>query len=357
MEKNIQKSIRRNNIYMVFHAISQKPRILRQEIAAQTGLSDMTVGKVINILLSAGLVVEEKQQSSAPGRNPGAVSLQKVNRRVLVIDLTGYNFCFGFLDTALEPGGPFNEYIYDSALSYADNLRMALTSMLDGPARRDWAEVLGVGVSVPGPYLADEDLVLTQLVPELGHIPLKSLLRTQIQDKPIYIDQDVYHSARYVGASRARGEHLFYAYVGRGVGGAVFYNGSLLRTANSYAGEFGQFRSKDGATVEELVSTAGIDFDAPLTEESRRRLDRAVTVLAGAFSDITWIIDPGVIVIESDYIRLAPDFIERIQDDFIRCMGEARRSRLPALEGMPDSGSAHKGSALVVIKECLKQLT
>jgi len=356
MKKNIQKDIMRSNINMVFHTIRKKSSIPRQEIAAQTGLSGKTVDKVMSILLSAGLVTEEKRAGFASGRKPGVVSLRKDDRRVLLIDLTGYNFRFGFLNIAMEPQGSFTEYPYDKDLSYEDNLRMSLSSMQDEPALLKRTGILGVGVSVPGPYQADKDSVLTQLIPEVGQISLKRLLCTQITDKPIYIDQDVYQSARYVGSLRAKGEHLFYAYVGRGIGGAVFYNGDLLRTAHSYEGEFGQLLNKGGATVEDLVSTSGIDFDAPPDKETHHRLDQAVTVLARALCDVTWIIDPGVIVVESDYVRLAHDFFERLRNDFVRNMGDARRLSLPAIEGMPDSGTAYKGSALVVIEEYLRQL-
>jgi len=356
MKKNIHKDIMRSYTNMVFHAIRKKSNIRRQEIAALTGLSGMMVGKVMNILLSAGLVTEEKRAGIASGGKPGVVSLRKNDRRVLVIDLTGYNFRFGLLNIALEPEGPFTEYPYNRALSYEDNLRMSLSSMQDEPALQNQAGILGVGVSVPGPYRADKDSVLTQLVPELGQISLKRLLCTQITGKPIFIDQDVYHSARYVGALRARGEQLFYAYIGRGVGGAIFYNGNLLRTAHSYQGEFGQLLNKGGATVEKLISTSVFDFDAEPNKETQSRLDQAVTVLARVLCDVTWIIDPGVIVIESDYVRLAPDFFERLRSAFVRSMGDARRLSLPAIEGMPDSGTAHKGSALVVIEEYLKQL-
>ena len=356
MTKIIQKDIMRSNINMVFHAIRKRPGIPQQEITAQTGLSGAMVAKVMGILLSAGLVSEEKRTGFASGRKPGVVSLRKDDRRVLVIDLTGYNFRFGFLNIALEPEGSFTEYSYNTDLSYEDNLRTSLSSMQDEPALRNRAGIVGVGVSVPGPYRTDKDSVLTQLVPELGQISLKRLLCTQISDKPIFIDQDVYHSARYVGSLRARGEQLFYAYVGRGVGGAVFYNGDLLRTAHSYEGEFGQLLNKGGATVENLISTSGIDFDVPPDKETHRKLHQAVTVLARALCDVTWIIDPGVIVIESDYVRLAPDFFKQLRNAFVRSMGDARRLSLPAIEGMPDSGTAHKGSALGVIEEYLKQL-
>jgi len=356
MKKNIHRDIMHRYINMVFHAIRKKSNILRQEIAAQTGLSGMMVGKVMNILLSAGLVTEEKRTGFASGRNQSVVSLSKDDRRILVIDLTGYNFCFGFLNTALEPEGSFTGYSYNKTLSYEDNLKMLLSSMHDDPAFQHQTGILGVGVSVPGPYQADKDSVLTQLIPELAQISLKRLLCTHITDKPIYIDQDVYHSARYVGSLRAKGEQIFYAYVGRGVGGAIFYNGDLLRTAHSYEGEFGQLLSKGGATVEKLISTSLFDFDAPPDKETQHRLDQAVTVLARALCDVTWIIDPGVIVIESDYVRLAPDFFEKLQSAYVRSMGDARRLSLPAIESMPESGTAHKGSALVVIESYLKQL-
>ena len=356
MKKINNKDIMRSNINMVFHAIRKKSSIRRQEIAAITGLRSMMVDKVTNILLSAGLVAEEKRTGFASSRKLSVMSLRKDDRRVLVIDLTGYNFRFGFLNIALEPEGSLTEYSYNKALSYEDNLRMSLSSMQNEPALQNRAGILGVGVSVPGPYRADRDTVLTQLVPELEQISLKRLLCTHITDKPIFIDQDVYHSTRYVGALRARGEQLFYAYVGGGVGGAIFYNGNLLRTAHSYQGEFGQLLNKGGATVEKLLSTSVFDFDAKPDKETQSRLDQAVTVLARALCDVTWVIDPGVIVIESDYVRLAPDFFERLRSAFVRSMGDARRLSLPAIEGMPDSGTAYKGSALAVIEEHLRQL-
>ena len=81
MAKITLNLIKRDNVKAVLEAIARKQHITKQEIAVETGLSLVTVGKITNILGEAGVLVHGKNVN------------QKIGRRAEVCGRTGQSRC------------------------------------------------------------------------------------------------------------------------------------------------------------------------------------------------------------------------------------------------------------------------
>ena len=89
MPKTSQRNIRRENIEAVFAQIAAKDAVSRSEIADNTGLSLMTVGKVADLLCDCGAAVQSKPATGKSGRRAGFLSISS-SIISLVCDISSY---------------------------------------------------------------------------------------------------------------------------------------------------------------------------------------------------------------------------------------------------------------------------
>ena len=87
MERINLSSIKKESVRAIFHAITGKDQISRAEIAELTGLSLMTVGKVVDALLERHVIIQSKEIKNMAGRRAGLVSLN-TDKFFMIIDLT-----------------------------------------------------------------------------------------------------------------------------------------------------------------------------------------------------------------------------------------------------------------------------
>ena len=88
--------IRQKSIEKIFAALSDGRTTTRADIAEKTGLSLVTIGKVLSGFAEAGLIVQEKEKGYAPGRKSLICSLDPSKRFLIatdeglfIVDLTG----------------------------------------------------------------------------------------------------------------------------------------------------------------------------------------------------------------------------------------------------------------------------
>lgn len=244
MQLITQKNIKLQNMMKVFQEIYRQGSVSRQVLSAKTDISLMTVGKIVDQLLRYDLAYEEKEDTSKVGRKGNVVSLAPDHRTIVLLDLERHNFKLGILQMDLKIKGELYQHTYDYQKSYEDNLRNAVTHFLHNWLSDSLDGVIGVGVCVPGPYYEKGDRVLDSRIPELSTAKLKQTLSPLFPGQILYIDEDVKCSVRFDGGLALQADNIFYAIIGEGVGSAIFYDGRVLGSAYSYAGEIGQMYTK-----------------------------------------------------------------------------------------------------------------
>lgn len=377
-----QLSIRRQNIARIWELFSVHPSLTRHDLAEGTGLSLMTVTNLVDHLNRYHVLeFSAPAQQAAPGyRNAGRkadqISLCTTRHAWLIIDLTDIYFRFSALALDLSPLLPAMVFSYDQERDYGLNLLSFLRKVRETIDKelKD-REILGVAIVVPGPYDIEQDVVVNKRLPALNTLKMKKMLRQELGLYDYYVDEDVKFAVRAFMplATRNGSEVLYYLYIGEGVGGATIHNGNVLRGLNAAAGDAGQLISPQGKSYESLLSLRAFARDCGLSEipdenedallnritqcalQDFSRYQSALLKSADGVADmlhaVTWLLDPGQVVIDCPYARpYQEQFISRISSRLSALLGGAVKA--PELLPSPyEMRSVVLGSTQVLSRE------
>ena len=188
MAKITLSLIKRDHVRVVLEAIARKKHITKQEIAALTGLSLVTVGKITDTLGEAGIIVHGKNVQQKVGRRAEVLRVRQ-DWAIPVYDLSGTTFRFyitsldgKIIDKAEFPRSADAQYVS------ADFVRFLKLTL--GLLRRNYRnhKLPGVGVAIPGAYDAENDRVISTMMPEMGDLKLLRNFRKIFKDADIVID-------------------------------------------------------------------------------------------------------------------------------------------------------------------------
>lgn len=188
MAKITLSLIKRDHVRVVLEAIARKKHITKQEIAALTGLSLVTVGKITDTLGEAGIIVHGKNVQQKVGRRAEVLRVRQ-DWAIPVYDLSGTTFRFyitsldgKIIDKAEFPRSADTQYVS------ADFVRFLKLTL--GLLRRNYRnhKLPGVGVAIPGAYDAENDRIISTMMPEMGDLKLLRNFRKIFKDADIVID-------------------------------------------------------------------------------------------------------------------------------------------------------------------------
>ena len=188
MAKITLSLIKRDHVRVVLEAIARKKHITKQEIAVLTGLSLVTVGKITDTLGEAGIIVHGKNVQHKVGRRAEVLRVRQ-DWAIPVYDLSGTTFRFyitsldgKIIDKAEFPRSADAQYVS------ADFVRFLKLTL--GLLRRNYRnhKLPGVGVAIPGAYDAENDRIISTMMPEMGDLKLLRNFRKIFKDADIVID-------------------------------------------------------------------------------------------------------------------------------------------------------------------------
>ena len=232
----------------------------RTDLAEQTGLSKPTVSRVVESLLSEGLVREKEAVPKNPvGRyvvplefssDRGVVcgvDLGATTTRFLLSDLGGRPRAIDRRPTSRRNGG--------KALS-----RWLFTRVEELRERAGETELWGLAVGVPGVVHPEtEEIRCAPNLPSIEGRAFASGLRSHLSH--VAIDNDANFALLgelYFGSARGFRSGVMFT-IGTGVGAAAAVDGALYRGRTGFAGEFGyMLTGSDSKTLEDAISGAGL---------------------------------------------------------------------------------------------------
>src|SRR5918992_1511282 len=230
----------------VLRLIREGRAVTRTDVMDVTGLSRSTVMQRLDLLLSAGLVVEAPEAGrSSGGRRPAALSLNERMGIVLAADLGAARGRLAVCDlggSALaereEPiriaNGP--EPVLDWVGRTFDEL-LAETG-------RDAGDVLATAIGVPGPVEVETGRpVSPPIMPGWDGYPVADHLRERFR-APALLERDVHAMA--LGEHRRHHPelaHMVFVKVATGIGAGIISDGELLRGNHGRAGDIGHIRA------------------------------------------------------------------------------------------------------------------
>ena len=290
-----QEGIRRKNLGSLLAALGNDQKS-RMELAECTNLSLMTVGKLVNFLIEAEILIEAQADRNGTGRRAGLVSVNP-QKLLLVLDVTMLNFEGVFLDFCGRQVDVV-KHTYEDIHCFDDNLTNFLRRVSDKIQRLSKGALIDAAVSTPGPYNKETEQIINKRIPQLNHTCISAKCEATLGFLPSVICEDVKLAAKYglKMLPKAYEQVVFYIYVGNGVGGSLCVNGNTVTGLSCLAGELGQIVGEGGQTYEDML----------LSVDTVRA---AIPLMTQMINNLLWLLDPHALLL--DCRRFAFDDNER----------------------------------------------
>lgn len=226
--------------------------VSRAELAAATGLSLMTVGKIVDNLTAIGAVVQVKDERILAGRTARLVTLN-ADRHALVLDLCGRDYRLSVLDLRCHVVDEV-VYPYDDDLRPEENLVKFLANrQLYLRTPRDPAACMGVGVLLPGAYDAATDRMLGTFQPPSVPVFLQKTLAPLFPALPLTFRSDAQAAIMAASASMHSEDDRLWLSLDLPITGALVMGGRPQLGATGCAGRYGELNVGTNFTLGEAM--------------------------------------------------------------------------------------------------------
>jgi len=239
--RRTSRDIRSDSRLDVLHAVLSAGETTRNELTQTTGLSPATVATVVGDLIGEGIVAETKVTAGRIGRPTATLAINGARGRVVGVDVAETYVRAVVFDAALNQLAHAqvarDEHVLDPD-SVVEGIGRAVDLVL-AEGGVDRAEVLGVGVSLPG--LVQGPSSVSVVVPNWTWHELElDRLRERV-GMPLVIDNPLKAMATaelWLGRGRYYSS-LATINLGTGVGAGIVLERRILRGATNSAGEWG----------------------------------------------------------------------------------------------------------------------
>ena len=334
-------SIKRESVKAIFRSITESDNISRSTISKETGLSLMTVGKVIDALLDLGVIYQVKETKSAAGRKAGLISL-KNDSFMLIIDLTSNDYSISILDIKLGVTDRM-VYSYNKDFYYEENLFIFLKntkSYLNG--KYDLSKLIGAGVILPGRYNNADDTVISPRAPGLENIKIKQTVEKALDIPVSFFEEDIKSAALSNINSIQNDENgvLLYTYIGKNhVAAVTIIDGDIHYGENGAAGNIKDMLIDGVKTYQDVL--AANDKEA------------FISSTATVIHNMSLMIDPSKIVIECQRYDLGTECINALKGKLSKLSPDFAPEILLSNNDVKHS---HRGIAMKMREKWLEQI-
>lgn len=387
------RDIREANRLLILHQLLLRGTSTRQELSQLIGLSTATVANLVGDMLAEGLIVEVGMAASQGGRPISILSVNAAAGACVGVDVAETYILFDLYDLTLKNIAEYKVELPSTKIEPQDVIKLITTGLktLLELAGLPNDKVVGIGISIPGPF--EHSTGVSVFAPSWGwvNVPLKTMLEKEIKS-PLYLDNPLKFNAiaeawfgvgRYVKTMAAM-------VWGTGVGTGLVINGQLFHGASNTAGEWGhsiivaggrQCRCGNRGCVEAYIGAPGIlqtliEIDPQsellfaddqtrtieaIASAARQNDSTALAVvhqtavyLSAGFSSLINIFNPELIIMDSWVADLLgpiilPELLELIRKQSLAQPFSAVRFALSDLARNPVS----LGAATLVLEEFL----
>ncbi len=295
----------------------------------------------------------EELGASTGGRKPVTIKFNPNSRYVITINMSlkeTIHIALVALDRRVVGEMWVEEAFSSTKETLFERLNTEIGAIL-GSQQVPLKQIIGIGISVPGLYDGESDLINHCTNRALAGVHLKKELQN-LFDLPIYIMNDA-NLAAFGQWSLLRDElsDLILLYFSEGIGLGIIQKGDIFLGSRGYAGELGGIRlsvGECGCSVEEFLNLNGIAFsykefldkgEIPQpkgvtrlpTQERKDHIKLLVTRLEEAGEEerlfiekigekLGWIVsvlidilNPSAVFLGGDIDKLAPHLLEHIR--------------------------------------------
>lgn len=228
----------------VFELLRDGTPRTRAQLADASGLARSTIASRIDTLLRLGLVAPYGDAVSTGGRPPSLLALNPSARVVVGVDVGASHVSVALVDLA---GTVLAEIRTDLDVAEGPEVVLGWAETAIGELltqqQRDPAEILAIGVGLPGPVEHETGRAINPpIMPGWDRYDVPAHVR-RAYDVPVLIDNDVNIMA--LGERQAHlpdVDDLVYIKVSTGIGAGMVSGGQLQRGAQGTAGDLGHVR-------------------------------------------------------------------------------------------------------------------
>lgn len=240
-------SLRDRNKQQVLLTLRERGGVSQAELVVLTGLSRSTISSIVSELREARLVVEgprpgHQRPGSRGGRPATGLQLRKESAAAVGIDFGHTHVQVAVADLQLNLlARRFRDVEVDHAAAAAMDIAAELVDEALAEAGVDRAEVIGVGIGVPGPVDQAHGLVgSSTILPGWVGLRVAEVMQQRL-GLPVEIDNDANLGALAeltTGAAQGVSD-VVYIKASTGVGAGLIMGGRLHRGITGTAGEIG----------------------------------------------------------------------------------------------------------------------
>jgi predicted NBD/HSP70 family sugar kinase len=354
MEIKNSKALKKHNQQTVLNEIIKRQPISRSDLTQHLDVSHTTISYLVKELMDKGLAIEMTADSTG-GRPPKLLSFKGNDKYIISISFEERKIIYSIYNLDIEL---IDKEIIDVNNEIFDNIIKKIRKVIKFKNQEfdiSQKQIFGIGVSVPGIYKENKDLVISSTTHYLGDINLKAELEKMFGYAPIYIDNDANLSVYYEWSHMLDKEYdnLIYVYVVDGIGSGIIVNNSLYTGSHGNAGEIGHMKVKSKGKkcicggqgcLETISSIKAIEddfnkavdkgeitlltdlFDSPFNYKEiitgylkndklcKRIIDRAIKYFVRGLSSIINIFDPQIIVLGGLFDEFNQEMFEKINN-------------------------------------------
>jgi len=237
MKVGDQKFLRDLNKKAILKLAKYQGPLSRAEMASLTGLSSTTVSSLVNELINEGVLEEIGEGASRGGRKPILLRFNPDSFLVIGIEIEGDFIAASLMNLDLTIIKKIKKNLLDP--SEFGVIREITVLVKDLTKEISNEEILGIGIAITG--LVEDGVVKRSINLGWKDVPMGGLLRREIPDIPIYIDNigKVGVLGKKHAGNDLKKENFIYVRAGTGISANFVLKGEVYRGSKGYAGEFG----------------------------------------------------------------------------------------------------------------------
>ena len=241
IEKVNRADMRQNNTRLIFETICRNDGITRTQLVAKTGMSEMTVGRLVDLLLKNNLLTEKLNENNKDvGRPALRLYLNKDFVNVGVSLDTGEVF-IGLVDPYGKILKSRKHSFQTESMEPEETLGTVAELIEKFIAEHDLKDIQNIGMVIPGLIDQESGCVRYSTQFKWSNVPVVEILKKNPNIPNVIIENDI--KARAQGETRLGvgkdSKCTILLNIGSGVGAGIVIGGEIYRGKENYAGEIG----------------------------------------------------------------------------------------------------------------------
>jgi predicted NBD/HSP70 family sugar kinase len=230
----------------IINLIYNRRQLTRKSLSEISGLSSLTIAKIISSLINDGLIIEADSESTEKGRRPLLLSINPDFAYTIGIDIGSYSSKIGAVD--------FSGSIIEKEIKTLANFFESPSSIMDfeelcdhisgliGKYGQD--KLLGLGIGITGlvDYVS-QTIVFCPNIRGYNNLAVSSILKERF-GVPVVVDTSarcMVLGEKYFGKLHGAGD-LSFVSVGHSISAGAIIGQKIFRGSSGFAGELGHVK-------------------------------------------------------------------------------------------------------------------